>query len=415
MFGMNRTPFCKKIYFQTAMCCMLLFCSFPLAASTRSAVALQPVKEKVIHDSISVSLLTCSPGNKLYILFGHSAIHFKNVSKSMDLVFNYGVFNFQAPHFLWRFVKGETDYRLGINRMGRFVEAYKNLQSDILEQELDLTNAEKKEIWQLLQINYLPENRVYRYSFLYDNCATRIRDKFEEILASKLHYNFEERTYSFREILHKYTAENPWAQFGVDLCLGSEADQPITKRQELFIPDFFAHALANATINTVEGEKALISKEVKIVDVETHNWSSWLDIVTPLFVAVVLFSVTLFFSVVGYYKRKRFVWLDIFLFGLAGITGCVISFLVLFSVHPAVSPNYLILFLHPFHLFYLPFLFSSSYPKIRRGYSLLNIVVLTLFMLLFILNIQCFDLAIVPLALCLWMRVASYLLMYKKG
>ncbi|MDD4609206.1 MAG: DUF4105 domain-containing protein [Bacteroidaceae bacterium] len=412
---MNRTPFYKKIHFLIAASCILFFCAFPLVATAQSASSLSVAKERVSNDSIRVSLLTCSPGNKLYILFGHSAIHFENVTQSLNLVFNYGVFNFQAPHFLWRFVKGETDYRLGINRMDRFVAAYRGLQSDIVEQELDLTAAEKAEIWQLLQINYLPENRVYRYSFLYDNCATRIRDKFEEILSSKLVYNFNKKTYTFRDILHKYTAKNPWAQFGVDLCLGPEADRPITKRQELFIPDFLADALSHATIRTENGEKPLLIKEVKIVDVVGHNWHSWLDVVTPLLVALLLLSGTLFFTVLGFLKRKRFVWLDVFLFGLAGITGCVITFLVLFSVHPAVSPNYLVLFLHPLHLLYLPFLFTSSCPKIRKGYSLLNIVVLTLFMLLFILSIQCFDLAIVPLALCLWIRAVFHLLMYKKG
>ena len=31
-----------------------------------------------------------------------------------DWVFNYGTFSFAQPHFVWRFVKGETDYELGV-------------------------------------------------------------------------------------------------------------------------------------------------------------------------------------------------------------------------------------------------------------------------------------------------------------
>ena len=65
-------------------------------------------------DSIQFSLLTCAPGNEIYALFGHTAIRYQNFSRGVDLVFNYGMFSFNTPHFVYRFVKGETDYQLGI-------------------------------------------------------------------------------------------------------------------------------------------------------------------------------------------------------------------------------------------------------------------------------------------------------------
>ena len=65
-------------------------------------------------DSIRLSLMTCAPGSEIYAHFGHTAIRYENYTRKIDLVFNYGMFNFREPNFVWRFVKGETDYQLGI-------------------------------------------------------------------------------------------------------------------------------------------------------------------------------------------------------------------------------------------------------------------------------------------------------------
>ena len=40
----------------------------------------------------------------------------------------------------------------------------------------------------LLEENYRPENRIYRYNFFYDNCATRPRDLIEKSIDGTLQY-----------------------------------------------------------------------------------------------------------------------------------------------------------------------------------------------------------------------------------
>ena len=66
-------------------------------------------------DSLTVSLLTCSPGTtEIYSLFGHTGLRVQT-SGGGDVVFHYGVFDYDAPHFIWRFVRGETDYAIEIN------------------------------------------------------------------------------------------------------------------------------------------------------------------------------------------------------------------------------------------------------------------------------------------------------------
>ena len=55
-------------------------------------------------DSIRFSLLTCEPGEEIYSLFGHTAIRYENFTRQEDYVFNYGMFSFRTPHFIYRFV-----------------------------------------------------------------------------------------------------------------------------------------------------------------------------------------------------------------------------------------------------------------------------------------------------------------------
>lgn len=125
------------------------------------------------NDSIRLSLLTCAPGEEIYSLFGHTAIRYENSSQGIDVVFNYGLFSFNTPNFIFRFSLGETDYQLGATDYERFAAEYAFFGRSVWQQTLNLTDEEKTELIRLLQENYRPENRVYRYNFFYDNCATR--------------------------------------------------------------------------------------------------------------------------------------------------------------------------------------------------------------------------------------------------
>ena len=128
-------------------------------------------------DSVRISLLTCAPGSEIYALFGHSAIRYEDPARGEDWVFNYGMFSFKDPNFVMRFVKGETDYQLGVIPYRYFEAEYALRGSSVYQQELNLTEAEKLMLIGLLRENYLPANRVYRYNYFYDNCTTRARDK----------------------------------------------------------------------------------------------------------------------------------------------------------------------------------------------------------------------------------------------
>ena len=90
-------------------------------------------------DSVEVSLLTCSPHEEIYSLYGHTALRWHDLRSNEDLAFNWGVFDFRKPYFVLRFVFGLTDYELGTVPMKYFTEEYRNVGSSVTEQVLNLT------------------------------------------------------------------------------------------------------------------------------------------------------------------------------------------------------------------------------------------------------------------------------------
>jgi len=368
-------------------------------------------------DSIKFSLLTCSPGTEIYSLFGHTAIRYEDKARNLDIVFNYGMFNFNSPNFIWRFVKGETDYQLGVTEFQYFETEYFMRGSSVYQQTLNLLPEEKMRLWSILEKNYQPENRVYRYNYFYDNCTTRARDKIEESISGDVVYIEDNRPLTFRDIIHQYTQGYEWSEFGIDLCLGSKADEVADHRQKMFAPFYLMDAFDSAMIKaTGTSDRQLVSdtKEIVVGSKEMRDEINlWL---TPLQAGWILFIFVLLIGIYGIWKKRSFWGIDLLLFGLAGLAGCIIAFLVFFSVHPTVSPNYLLFLFHPIHLIYLPFMIYNSRKGKKDIYHWINFTVLTLFIALWGVLPQRFNPAVLPLALSLLIRSASQLiLIYRKN
>ena len=365
-------------------------------------------------DSIRFSLLTCAPGTEIYSLFGHTAIRYENYTRRIDVAFNYGMFSFNTPNFIFRFVAGETDYQLGITPYSYFEAEYAMRGSSVYQQVLNLTQSEKERLLTILENNYLPENRIYRYNYFYDNCTTRARDKIEECIEGKVVYPDSLSGKSYRSIVHEFTAGSPWDELGIDLCLGAEADKEINKRQQMFSPFYMKYYASNAYIVDAGGtRRPLILDETKIVDVEP-------DEVQPGFVLSPLMCGALFLALCvvmawGQWKTQRIWWgWDIVLYGLQGLAGCIIAFLFFFSVHPTVGSNWLLILFNPIPLLYLPFMVYKAVKRKKDYYHVGNMVYLTLFITILPFCGQEFNLTVLPLALGLLVTSASHVLVWNK-
>lgn len=393
----------------------LFFCTlgsiFPQAIQAQTMVQKQAVPPAT-EDSIRFSLLTCGAGEEIYSLFGHTAIRYENFTRGIDAVFNYGIFSFNTPNFILRFTLGETDYQLGITSYKQFAYEYTWTGRDVWQQTLNLNAEEKKKLLALLEENYLPQNRIYRYNFFYDNCATRPRDQIERAVQGTLEYADDMTSFqtgiSFRDIVHQYTIGHSWARFGIDLCLGSQADKDITRRQMMFAPFYLKDFLAKAQLKNAQGmERPLVSSEDHII--QSPQQTSTEETPSPLQTAFLLFTIVTIATAYGIYRRKSLWLLDLLLFLAAGVAGCILAFLASFSQHPAVSPNYLLFLFHPLHLLCLPWMIKRIRKKEKSIYMWANIIVLTFFILLWGIIPQEFNLAVLPLALSLWIRSASNL------
>ncbi|MCM1107719.1 MAG: DUF4105 domain-containing protein [Clostridium sp.] len=381
----------------------ILFCLLGLTTDVLQAVP---------ADSLEVSLLTCQPGREVYELYGHTALRCRDFRTGLDAVFNYGVFNFDTPHFLWRFTKGECDYEVRAVDFRYFYAEYSDRGSYVVEQVLNLTTDEKIRLVDALILNCRPENRGYRYNYLYDNCTTRVRDRIEEAVDGRVVYP-EGKARTYRGIIHEYTAGHPWAELGNDLCLGADVDTLIGVRAQMFAP-FYLREYANASVilSADGGERPLVAEERYAVQpaprAEDGGGVSPMGVFWGLLVLVVLLTA-------WEVRTRRLLWgLDALLLTGQGVAGLVVSFLFFFSEHPAVGSNWQILLFNPVPLVMMPRVVYCAIKGTKTRYHAVKIVWLTLFMLFSALIPQKFCVVIVPLAIILWIRSLRYIIYYKK-
>lgn len=298
-------------------------------------------------DRIQISLLTCSPGKEVWAQYGHTAIRYYDKESGEDLAINYGIFSLDQTYFIPRFVLGMTDYRMGVQPMDMFLAQYSYEGRGVVEQVLNLSAEDKEVIYKALQENMKPENVVYRYNYFFDNCTTRARDMLVNHLHGKVVYPPAEEDATFRSMIHKWNNKYEWSQFGEDLLLGVNADRKTTKSEQQFLPENLRSDFDKARYNG----KPLVKKTNILLDAET-------EVAEPVFPLSPL-SIALIFAVISLammlfsYRRQQVYWAwDLALMLTSGLMG-IIFFVMIFSQHPCVSLNFILLFFNPLPLFFL--------------------------------------------------------------
>ena len=337
---------------------------------------------KAQNDSINAYLLTCEPGKAIYELYGHTAIWIEDVTNGTDAVFNYGLFDFNTPHFVWRFTLGKTDYILGASRLNSFLREYSERGSEVYAQLLNLTQDESKRLYSILIENSRPENRVYRYNFLYNNCATMAIDKIEQSITGSVSYEKPDTILTFRDILTEHTKIRPWSEFAVDLIIGAGGDLPTGYRQEAFAPSYLMKLASTAVItDTIGHKRPLVLRTSNLVN-PNHGVDFGKPVFTPIQVMFIVFLLVLFISLIGWYKQKAFWLVDAIILGIQGIAGIIVALMFFFSEHPTLDSNWLVICLNPLPLIFLPFVIH----RIKKGkisvFMICEFIICTTFLLL---------------------------------
>ena len=238
--------------------------------------------KKLSKDAV-ISILTCDEGEEIYSLFGHIALRVKD--KHRDEIYNWGMFEFSEnqTEFGYNFAKGRLKYYMAIQKFDYFIYEYSYFNRGVREQILNLSYSQKQELYNELQINYLPKNRTYKYDFFYDNCSSRIRDLLNKILKNKINIHIHKYAdkFTFRQIIDSRLKFVPWLNLGIDLVLGKKIDLIVSNKDLMFLPSYFEQVLDSSYIK-INGnlENLIISKSIlipssKADNIETKNISKY--------------------------------------------------------------------------------------------------------------------------------------------
>jgi hypothetical protein len=361
----------------------------------------------------SITLLTCSPGDELYSVFGHSAIRVRDPRQDLDWVFNYGTFNFSDPDFYTNFVRGRLNYILSVSEYHHFEYEYRRENRWIWEQELNISHGERQYLFDSLLINYLPENRYYLYDFFFDNCATRIRDIFVEAIEREIYFDYRplDQGRTFRELLMPYLTEKPWARLGINLALGLPSDKIATPWDYMFLPDHMMTVFGNAGFSPENEESGFISRSEVLLEGEELPGARFRY--APLFVFLLVLLVSIIMSHINLQSKRIYWWYDRVLFGATGLLGMLITFLWFMSDHQVTAWNLNILWAHPFHLAIVFFFAENKYPKLLKYYFMVNLTLLIILIFTWPLLPQTLPWMIMPFIMALIVRSAIILRMLR--
>lgn len=355
-------------------------------------------------DTLRVSLITCWPGPEVYELCGHEAI--RVAGPNFDLVWNYGTFDFREPNFIGRFVSGETDYKVMSYPFRWFLPEYLGRGSRVEEQVLDLTPFEKQELLRKLSINALPNNATYRYNYVKDNCATRITAMLDSASDRRIIFPDTTAYGTYRRVMRRYHANYPWYQFGIDLVLGNGLDRKISRQEETFAPLEMHDAFAEARFSDggkVVSETFVLNEGRDDAILPPTPWY-----LTPMAaaIAVLLISLLVVWRAWRYGRLIR-IWYTIF-FGLTGVAGCIVAYLVFFSSHEATSPNLNLIWLNPLQLLLAIAVWSHRARYIGLAVALYDVVATLVLLIAWPMQHQCANPATFPLMLSMIILAGEY-------
>ena len=367
---------------------------------------------KQLSSNSKISVLTIGPGSSLNDSFGHSAYRVKD--SLMDIVINYGVYDFDTPNFYTKFAQGKLNYKIGANYFEDFRESYINQNRTIREQELNLTLDEKQSVFNYLSRNYEPANQYYLYDFFYDNCATKIRDVLVIALNDGIEFNNPEsiQPKTFRNLIQQNLKWNSWGSFGIDLALGSVIDRIALPTEFMFLPEYIHDFFDSAMIKSNPGKKLVNNERVIFQNSQTKSSSNFF--LSPLFALGIIGLLIIYITYKDYRQQKRNKWLDFFLFIFTGLIGVVILLLWFATDHEATAQNYNLLWAFAINLFVVFQVIKNKPRSWFLKYIIFLIIMMCLLTLHWVIGVQRFAYVLIPLLIAITLRYLYLIQFYKK-
>lgn len=357
-----------------------------------------------------ISIVTAGPGEELYEKFGHSAIRIKDPLLKLDLIYNYGVFDFNAPNFYTNFAEGTMYYILARYDFKYFLESYKRDKRWLKQQVLNLNQVEKQQFFNYLENNVLPENATYLYDPFFDNCATKLRDVTNVILNGTVVLNSEKipNNKTLRELMNQEIYWNTWGNFGINLIAGTILDIKRNQLAYTYLPDYIFKTFKNGKIKKQGQLKNLVKREDSLLKFEEASSSP--SLFSPFIVFTFILLIVLFITFRDVKNNKRTAYLDFIIFFITGLMGLILAYLWLFSSHKTAPNNFNVLWAFLPNIVVAFFILKGIAKKWLQKYIIALLICLGIIPLLWFLRIQVFPIAVIPLLILLFVR---YLFIYK--
>ena len=337
----------KKVIFKITLFSLLLSFSIGFSQSL-------PLSKEA-----KISVLTCGLGNESYSFFGHTAIRVTDPQNNIDVVYNYGNFDFRTPNFVAKFAKGDLQYFVGVASFPDFINEYTYDKRSVFEQELLISQDLKQKLFDKLNTTLYSEDRYYTYKFIDKNCTSMVVDIINSTLGGDIVVKKGDTDITYRSILFPYFDGHFYEKLGTSIIFGTKVDQPGTK---IFLP----FELKNSLEKTTFQNQPLVAKSKTFLSFEKETPISWWNnVYTYLFI--------LAFVVLAHNKIVDKIYLLIL--SLMGVFFVIMGF---YSLHHELAMNYNILLFSPFLLILLFFSIIKNKRWTYR-FSVLHLILLIVY------------------------------------
>lgn len=351
-----------------------------------------------------ISIITTGPGTELYEAFGHAAIRIKDPMLQLDLIYNYGMFDFNAPNFYSNFTKGKLFYKLARYRFDYFLQSYNQDKRWVKQQVLNLTKDERQAFFIYLEKNAAPNNASYLYDPYFNNCATKLRDITQNVLGDKIKWSTKkvETNLSLRQLMNKELPWNTWGSFGINLALGSKLDAKASFKEYMYLPDYVYFMFKNSNRQLANKTVNLVKKESSILEYKELKQAS--SLLSPLLIFSLIAAIGLFVTFRDYKNSSRSIILDFILLVTTGVLGFLIVFLWFFTDHSTTPNNFNILWSFAPNLILAFLIIKKRKQSWFAKYFKFLVVLLAIIPCIWISGVQLFPLAVLPLLILLFVR-----------
>lgn len=344
----------KNVIFKKALFSLLLLLSF-IGFS----------QNLPLSKDAKISVITCGLGNETYSYFGHTAIRVADPGNNIDVVFNYGAFDFRTPNFVAKFAKGDLQYFVIVHSFPEFIDEYNNEKRSVFEQELLVSQEVKQKLFDNLNTTLASEDRFYTYKFIDKNCTSMVVDIINKSLNGEVITKKGDTDITYRSILFPYFNGHFYDQLGTSIIFGTKVDQLGTK---IFLP----FELKNSLEKTTYQNQPLVTKSKTLLSFEKETPGSWWNnVYTYLFI--------LAFVVLAHNKIVDKIYLLILSF-----IGIFFVFMGFYSFHQELAMNYNVLLFSPL-LLILVFLSILKNKRWTYRFAVLHLIFLVVYAI-FLIN-----------------------------